>query len=107
MLTVEQAKKKIEELQFFVDIAESYKPETIEQRVIKEYAFTSSRKVVVENLSILGFKYKNRQLEQEDVSNIIKSKNIDDLHRIVKSGFLKKTKSHRKRAAEAKAYYRR
>ncbi len=35
MLTVEQAKKKIEELQFFVDVAESYIPETIEQHVIK------------------------------------------------------------------------
>ena len=27
---------------------------------------------------------------QVDVSNIIKSKTLDDLHRLVKSGFLKK-----------------
>ena len=62
MLTVEQAKKKIEELQFFVDVAESYIPETIEQHVIKQYAFTSSWKAVVENLSALGFEYNNRPL---------------------------------------------
>lgn len=35
MLRVDQAKKKIEELQHFVNLAESYKRETIEQRVIR------------------------------------------------------------------------
>lgn len=104
LLTVGKAKKKIEELQHYVAITESYKPETIELRVIKEYAYTSSRKVVVENLNALGFEYNGRQLEQQDVTNIIKSKTMDELHRLVKIGFLKKTKAHRKRAAEEKAY---
>lgn len=104
MLSVDQVKKRMEELQRFVDLAESYKPETIEQRVIKEYAYYPSRRIVAENLNSIGLLYNGRSLEVKDVADIIKSKTIDDLHRLVKAGFMNKTKTHRQRAAKDKSY---
>jgi len=37
--TVGQTKEKIEKLQMFVDLVEGYHPETIEQAILREYAY--------------------------------------------------------------------
>ncbi|WP_161487567.1 hypothetical protein [Paenisporosarcina indica] len=36
--TVEAAKKEIKELQAFVVLVETYKPSTLEEKILKEYA---------------------------------------------------------------------
>lgn len=49
--TVESAKKAIKDLQDFVSLVESYEVTTIEQKVLKEYAYTGIMAKVVENIN--------------------------------------------------------
>lgn len=44
ILVVDKAKKEIEKLQHFVNLAESYQPITIEQMAIHQYAYLGSVK---------------------------------------------------------------
>ena len=87
LITVERAKQEIKRLQHYIDLVESYPGDTTENRVIKEYAKTNSIVKVTENL----------KLEREYVTSIIKSKGKDELHKLMRSGYMEKTKSNRKK----------
>ena len=95
--TVDQAKKEIEILQGFVDLVESFRPETLEEQIIKEYAYIGSIEKVAIKVNEMGYLYDGRAFEKEDISNIIKSKPTNDLHKLIKSGYLKKTRHSRRK----------
>lgn len=42
LMTVERAKNEIKRLQEYVDLVESYEAESLENMIIKEYAYTNS-----------------------------------------------------------------
>jgi hypothetical protein len=86
LITVERAKKEIERLQHYVDLVESYPVDSIEQEIVREYAITNSIKSVVSNLN----------LEREFVTNVIKTKNGDELHKLMRSGYMYKTRHNRR-----------
>lgn len=85
LMTLERAKKEITMLQAYVELVESYKPTNIEQEIVKEYAITNSNKKLCENLSVI----------HERVVDVISSLGKDDLHKFVRSGYMKKTKHTR------------
>jgi hypothetical protein len=85
LITVERAKKEIQRLQHYVDLVESYPVDKLENLVIKEYALTNSIVKVTEKLS----------LEREYVTAIIKSRGNDELHKILRNGYMSKTKANR------------
>ncbi|WP_338754866.1 hypothetical protein [Bacillus sp. FJAT-52991] len=89
-LTVAQAKQKIDSLQQYVNLVESYKTDTLEKLVIKEYAYTGSVVKVAEKLNELG-----HEVEPKDISFILKAKPIDELHKIVRIGHVKRSKTIR------------
>ncbi|MEK5070237.1 hypothetical protein [Sporosarcina sp. FSL K6-1508] len=95
--TVEQAKKEIEKLQGFVVLVESFHPETLEEQIIKEYAYIGSVEKVANKVNELGYSNDGRPFEKEDITNIIKGKPTNDLHKLIKSGFLKKTRHTRRK----------
>ena len=66
--TLEQAKKDLQELQDYVSIIEEYQPNNSIQEVIRIYAIHGSIAKVAAILSNQG-----HPIEQEEVSNIIKS----------------------------------
>lgn len=86
-ITLEKAKIEIKKLQYYVDLVEAYQPNTLEEEIIKEYAMTSSIPQVSKKLSV----------SYEKVLEVISSKGKDELHKIVRSGYMKKTKFNRKR----------
>ncbi|MBU8877957.1 hypothetical protein BGM26_02985 [Bacillus sp. FJAT-29790] len=96
-MNIELAKKRISELQNYVDLTETYVADCFEKHIIKEYAITGSVVKVAEKMNELGFKIGERKVESNDVSAVINtnpSKNDDELHRIVRRLYRNKLKSH-------------
>lgn len=95
--TVDQAKRKIEKLQMFVDLVEGYRPETIEQQILKEYAYLGSLVKVAEKVNTMGYLIEGRPYEGTDITNIIKGKGNDELHKYIRKGYLIKTRPSRRK----------
>ena len=93
ILVVDKAKKEIEKLQHFVNLAETYQPITIEQMAIHQYAYLGSVKKVAEKLNDLGCNMDGRKIESSDISNIIKRRPKDELHSFLKKSYTVKVKS--------------
>lgn len=91
--TLEKAKKDLEEIQYYVSLIEEYQPNNSIQEVIKIYAIHGSIAKVAAILSNQG-----HPIEQEEVSNIIKSTPDKDdfLLKKIKSLYLKKTRTTRR-----------
>lgn len=85
-LTVEQAKKNIKELQIYVNLAETSIPQCLKEKVIKEYAFLGSLQKVSHKLDI----------EVEIVRDILKEKSENQLHKIIRTGYMKRAHNSKK-----------
>jgi hypothetical protein len=81
-MTLDRAKKEIEQLQYYANLVETYEPTSLEQEIIKEYAKTSSITEVSKRLNV----------SHEKIVDVITSLGKDELHKIVRSGYMKKTK---------------
>ncbi|PSL42115.1 hypothetical protein B0H99_101363 [Planomicrobium soli] len=95
--TVGEAKKEIESLQSFIMLAEAYPEETIEQQIIKLYAYTGSIKEVVSEINIERTKQQLELIDNTFVSEVIQSKPADPLHKLLRSNYMSKTKHNRKK----------
>lgn len=93
--TVQQSKKQIVKMQEFVDLVEAYQPETLEQQIIKEYAHSGSIVKVAEKVNSLGYSIEGRPYEGADISAVIRGKGNSDLHKVIRSGYLLKTRHSR------------
>lgn len=92
--TVDAAKKEINQLQNFVLLVENYEVNTLEQKVLKEYAYLGSMSKVVDRINQeLGID----TIDKEYVSKLLQSKPIDPLHKILKSNYLLKTRAARRK----------
>ena len=89
LITYKKAKEEIKRLQWYCDLVESYQTDTLEKIIIKEYCLTNSMPKIIENLNYLG-------VTRESVVSIINGKPQDELHKIVKSGYLYKTRPSRR-----------
>jgi hypothetical protein len=97
LITVYRAKKEIERLSVFVELAESCVPETVEQFIVKEYAYLGSLGGVTKKLISMGITLDGRTFEEADVRSVINGKGNDELHKIVRSGYLYKTRPSRRK----------
>jgi hypothetical protein len=95
--TVEAAKREIIELQAFVFLVENYKASTLEKKVLKEYAYTGSMIKVVENLNKELLSKGEDSIDSAFVSQTIQSKPKDELHKLIKSNYLLKTRPSRRK----------
>lgn len=84
-MTLDRAEAEIKRLQYYVDLIETYQPTTIEEEIIKEYAITNSITEVSKRLNV----------SYEKVVDVITDRGKDELHKIVRSGYMKKTKHSR------------
>ncbi|MBM7653003.1 hypothetical protein [Neobacillus cucumis] len=91
-INVEKAKKRLVKLQsqvidleIFIGEAENYYAESFEQKVIKEYAYLGSLfKVTAKLNKELLEMGEEKKLKMSDISSIIDSKPIDELHKNVR-----------------------
>ncbi|MEH7086495.1 hypothetical protein V7139_27775 [Neobacillus drentensis] len=85
-ITLDRARKEITRLQYYVNLVEAYEPINLEQEIILEYAKTSSIPEVSKKLNV----------SYEKVVEVISSKGKDDLHKIMRSWYMYKTKPKRR-----------
>jgi len=97
LITVDKAREEIEWLQNYIQIVENYETNTIEKRILKEYAYIGNSQKVAAKLNSEGLSINKRDLLPQDVTAIIRSKATDDLHKIIKRGFLYKFRDRNKR----------
>jgi len=95
--TVDAAKKEIKELQDFVFLVENYEVTTVEQKILKEYAYVGSIIKVVENINK---EFGPDTIDKTTVSNLLKSKPQDELHKRMKAHYLDKTRHTRKKSSK-------
>jgi hypothetical protein len=91
LITVQKAKEEIQRLQTYVHLVEGYEADTVEKMIIKEHAQTNSIVKVIEILTNRGI-----SIEKQDVLDVIKSKPQDELHRLIRKGYMIRTKHTRK-----------
>jgi hypothetical protein len=84
-MTLDRAKNEIKKLQYYCMLIETNKPINLEQEIVKEYAITNSIKKVCEKLTV----------SHEKVVDVITTLGKDELHKIVRSGYMQKTKHTR------------
>ncbi|MDR7237324.1 hypothetical protein [Neobacillus drentensis] len=87
ILTVPSAKEEIRRLQHFVDLVDSYEADSLKKWIIKEYAYTSSIKEVVNRGNQKGYTQNGMQLDHEFVRDIIASSPKDELHKLVRANY--------------------
>lgn len=97
---VSKAKKEIEFLQEYVFLAETYQPESLQQQIIQLYAFTGSIQKVTAQLNAERAQEKLMPIDATIVSEVIQSKPMDSLHKLVRTNYFNKTLPARKRSKE-------
>lgn len=91
-MTVAQAKMKIHELNRYVYLAESFEVNSTHDQIIKNYAHLGSLQSVADKMQMMGY-----DIEIEDVRAALRQTSKSDLHRIIKTGYMKRTRSSRSR----------
>jgi hypothetical protein len=92
LITVKKAKEEIQRLQYYIFLVETYEPDTIDKLIIKNYAITNKIKEVTKIINASG----NEEIDTHHVSSVIRKKPIDELHKILRAGYMKKTRTSRK-----------
>ncbi|ALX47792.1 hypothetical protein AOX59_03735 [Lentibacillus amyloliquefaciens] len=87
LITVERAKREVQRLQHYIDLAESDESDTLNKWIVKEYAYTNSIKKVIEKASSEGFTVNGEPLSREYAVSVINGKPNDELHKILRSGY--------------------
>ncbi|SCC68908.1 hypothetical protein [Bacillus wiedmannii] len=99
-MNLHQAKERIKELNDFIDLVSNYKVNSLETAAIYEYALENNVSKVASKLNEKGYRTQGvkgpRMINSNDVSEILKGKEIDELHAVIKSMFEKNKRKVRK-----------
>lgn len=96
LITVRKAKEEIKRLQHYVDLVEGYDANTLDKLIIKEYAVTNSIVKIELMLKERKSRFSADQITREYIIAVINGKASDELHRILKSGYLQRIKHNRR-----------
>lgn len=97
--TVAKAREEHAFLQEFILLAENYEETTLQQQIIKRYAYTSSIPKVIAQINAERELERLLPINHAYVTEVIRSKPQDRLHQMVRTQYMKKTKFIRKRTA--------
>ncbi len=94
-MTVERAKREIARLQKYVFLVDTYEVDTLDKFVIRTYAEVGSLESTLDLAHRAGYGY---HLEKEDLVAIIKKIKKDELHKLIRAGYMHRTRASRKKA---------
>ena len=90
LITPQRAKEEVKRLQEYIELVESYQADTLEKWIVKEYAFTNSMVEVVKRANDRGFANNGSPIDKKFVVSIINSSKVnDELHRLLRRGYIK------------------
>lgn len=95
--TVDQAKKEIEGLLRYVYLAETFVPISLEDHILREYAYLGSIPKVVEKMNDEGFSKEGKPIESEDVRTVLNRRGEHELHKTIRTVYMKRTRPARRR----------
>jgi hypothetical protein len=104
LISVEKAKEEIVKLKLYIELVETYKADTLDKFIIKEYASTNSIDKTVIAVNAAGYAIDHKEVERDYVVSLLKKRGKDDLHKLVRSAYMEKTKY--KRAVERRTMQR-
>lgn len=96
LITVQRAKNEVKRLQEYIHLVETYEADTLEKWIIKEYAYTNSLIKVVNRASELGYNKNGDSIDRAYVTSVIRGKASDNLHKLIKSGYMKRIRKSKK-----------
>lgn len=99
--TVDAAKKEIQVLEDFVSLVENYQATTLGQKIVKAYAYSGSIAKVV---SYINNEFGPDTIDKTYVTDLLKSKPQDELHKHMKANYLTKTRHTRKKSSKTPAH---
>lgn len=88
--TYEKAKEELDLLQSYIDLVDNYEVDDIHSFIIKYYSITNSASGVIKKAKNSDLFFSEEILTRELISEVIKSKPIDELHKVVRSGYIKR-----------------
>lgn len=91
-MNIEQVRNQINELENFIKLVENYEADTFEKEAIKLYILMENVTKVANILNDKGYRVGNRKVVGKDVSDIIRSKPVDEMHSLAKKIFGKNKK---------------
>jgi nitrogen regulatory protein PII len=92
-MKIDEAKERIVELESFIQALENYNADTFEKESLKLYVQLESVSKVADELNKKGYQIGNRKVISKDVSDVIRSKPVDEMHRMAKRIFKRKRAS--------------
>jgi hypothetical protein len=93
-MKIEEAKERIVELESFIKTLENYNADSFEKESLKLYVQLEIVSKVAEELNKKGYRIGERKVISKDVSDIIRSKPIDEMHSMAKKMFNRKKVNH-------------
>lgn len=91
-ITVDQAKERMHKLQTYIYLAETFEPATLEEQMVKQYAYLGSLHKVAEQMNEMGY-----EVEVDDVRQAMQARSKNELQKIVRAGYVKRGKTSRKK----------
>lgn len=96
LITYEKAKEEVQFLQEYITLIENYKVTNLEEFIIKYYAITNSSSSVIKIFNAHNFSMKYPGLSRNYIFEVINSSPMDDLHKIIRNGYINKYKRRKK-----------
>jgi uncharacterized protein YceH (UPF0502 family) len=92
IISVEKAKEEILRLQQYIELVETYEANTLDKLIIKEYALTNSIDKTIKAVNAAGYAINQKEVDRDYVVSLLKKRGRDDLHKLVRSAYMQKTK---------------
>jgi glutamate synthase domain-containing protein 3 len=92
LITVPKAEAEIRRLQQYITLVVEYQADTLEKWIIKEYAYTNSITEVVKRATTKGM-----NLDLAYAKSVLKGNASDEIHKILRSGYLARLKPKKER----------
>lgn len=90
LITYEKAKEEMQHLQKYIHLIENYNITNIEGFIIKNYAITNSSSSVIKLFNSDRQELNCPNLSRDFIFEVIKSPPKDELHKIIRSAYIKK-----------------
>lgn len=90
---LKDVKRDLHKLEAYISLVENYQTDTLEKKIIKSYACTSSLSKTLFEINFVLRDFDQPCIDRSFIINLIKSAPRDELHKLVRASYLAKIKS--------------